>query len=140
MKRRVLIVVLLLLTIALGFVRDYIFVSLNGFIESVNDAGGRLSLLKWVLTALFSLLYLLDTCVFLFVCFGDKKYVWLSLFSFALLFLTAFFASLISYCFFTFADVYPFIRAVMGVAQSPIIMMVLTVAAYLGTKTANRGE
>ncbi|TAL57998.1 MAG: hypothetical protein EPN85_12675 [Bacteroidetes bacterium] len=131
MKKRVLIGVLIIITICLGFLRDYIFVSINRFIESGADAGERLLLLKWVLTGLFSLLYLLLTGAFLYVLFNEKKYILIAIYCYAMLFVVAFLSAAFGYGFFTFKIVYPFIRTVMGMAQSPILMMILVTACYI---------
>lgn len=138
MSKRVLIIVLVVITIALGFLRDYIFVSLNSFIEAGSDAGGKLALLKWVLTALFSLLYLLLACTFIQVLFKEKKYIFIALLCYALLFAVAFMSAAFGYFFSSFEDVYPFIRTVLGVAQSPIVSMILIPALLFDQRSSGR--
>lgn len=140
MKKKILVGSIIVLTVFLGFFRDHIFVSLNKVIESGNDTEGELSHLKWVLTALFSLLYLIDACILLFVLFENKKYIWLAIFSYALLFLIAITSVVLGSFFSSFDEVYPFVRTIMGVAQSPIVMMVLAAAGYLKSEPASGGN
>lgn len=134
MKKKIIIAILIVLTIVFGFLRDYIFVSLNRFIEAGMDADGKLALLKWVLTALFSLLYLGITGAFLWFLFKERKYILIAVFSYLFLFLVAGISAVFGYFFTTFESVYPFIRAVLGVAQSPVVGMVLIPVCFLDKK------
>ena len=130
MKRKVLIAALIITAVALGFLRDHIFVSINHSIESGNDAGGKLSMLKWILTILFSGLYLLHTVAMLYVLFRSKKYIRISLFCYSFLFSVSFLAGAGGYFISSFEMVYPFIRMLMGVAQSPVVLMILVPACF----------
>jgi len=153
MKKKFFIAALIVIIISMGFLRDYIFVTLNNFIEAGTDGNGKLFLLKWVLTILFSLLYFLSTCVFLYVLFGTGKsadanalqslsadsspltksrhthryrqYIWVAAFSYALLFVLALLLGVAGYFFSSFDGVYPLIRNILGIAQSPIVTMIL---------------
>lgn len=131
MKKKFSIAILIAFTIAMGFLRDYFFVSINHFIEEGADVSGKLSFLKWVLTILFSILYLLTTCSFLYILFRNPKYIWIAVFSYLLLFAIALLSAVAGYFFSSFESVYPFIRNVLGVAQSPIVMMVLIPSCFL---------
>lgn len=134
MKKRAFIVILIIVTVTLGFLRDYIFVSINQFIDAGVDVNGRLSILKWALTFLFSLLYLIIACIFLHILFGVRKYMWMAAFSYILLLGIALLSAALGYFFSSFASVYPFIRSVLGVAQSPIVAMVLISICYFDVK------
>ena len=125
MKKKVFILLLVAVIIALGFLRDYIFVSINRSIESGNDIGGKLSILKWILTFVFSMVYLGFTCWLLYAVFQTKKYFWLAITVYSALFLIAFISAGAGYFFSSFKSVYPFVRTVMGITQSPVLMMVL---------------
>jgi len=125
MKKKLFVVVLIALIVSMGFLRDYIFVSLNRFIEAGSDVDGKLFLLKWVLTFIFSLLYLGITCVFLYILFQTQQYTRIAVFSYALLFAAALSSASAGYFFSSFEAVYPFVRQILGVAQSPIVMMIL---------------
>ena len=135
MNRKLVIAILVLLTVALGFLRDYVFVTLNHAIETGNDVSGSLYLLKWPLTALFFLLYLLLTCLFLFQVFGKRKYVLLAFFSYGLLLGFSLVCGAIGWLFSSFEATYPLIRAVLGIAQSPVPAMALLAAALIDQRT-----
>ncbi|MEK6616916.1 MAG: hypothetical protein AABZ32_12560 [Bacteroidota bacterium] len=131
MKKKSVIIILIITTIVAGFVRDYIFVSINEKTGQGTAGSGNLFYWKWILTFMFALLYLVLTCLFLYLFFRKKKYIRLTVFVYAGLFtvslLTAGTGSFIS----SFEKVYPFIRTVMGIAQSPVVMMILISACLL---------
>lgn len=133
MKKKLIIAGLILVTILMGFLRDGIFVSLNKLIESGSDVGPNMVKLKWGLTVLFSVMYLLFTGGTLQVLFGERKYLLIALFCYAALFAVAALAGAVGYFFSSFEGVYPFIRAVLGVAQSPVVMIVLIPACFLNS-------
>lgn len=131
MKHKSLIIALLIAaTIVLGFIRDHIFVSINYRIAT--DGGStELLILKWLLTFLFSALYFMLTVAFLYLIFHSQKYLWLAAGVYAILFAISFFViatgSLVS----SFENVYPFVRTVMDLPQSPIVMMILIPACII---------
>ena len=137
MTRKFLIAALIITAMALGFIRDHIFVSINQSIGSGNDPGGKLSMLKWVLTIFFSGIYLLHTIVMLYVLFQSKKYIRITLFFYAFLFSVSFLAGAGGYFISSFERVYPFIRMLMGVAQSPVVLMILIAACFLDQRLLN---
>jgi len=130
-RKKIFVIALLIAAILLGFLREYIFVSINHVIESGGNANGNLSILKWVLTFLFTLLYFALTCGFLFMLFREKKHIRLAVFVYAVLVGVSFIAAVTGFLIASFDSVYPFIRTVMGIAQSPIVMMVLIPACLL---------
>ena len=131
MKKKFLIALLVAVAIAIGFLRDYVFVSINQIIEHSNDASGKLSVLKWTLTFVFSVLYLILTSTLLYVLFQSAKYIWLAVFTYVLLFAVSFSAAIGGYLISSFQNVYPFVRTVMGIAQSPVVMIILIPACFL---------
>jgi hypothetical protein len=137
MQRKILIVILVAIAIALGFLRDYVFVFINYSIGAGHENAGKLSILKWVLTLLFSILYLINTCAVLFVLFQSKKYVRIAAWSYIFLFAISLLAAFCGYVFSSFENVYPFVRTIMGIAQSPVIMMILVPACFLDGKRLN---
>jgi hypothetical protein len=136
MNKKFLIGALVIATISLGFFRDYIFISINRSIES--GVGGNLPVLKWILTFLFSLLYLLLSGLFLYLLFNSKKYITIAIVLYGVLFCISIIVALFGYFLSSFENTYHFIRTVMGVAQSPIVMMVLIAACYLDGKALAR--
>lgn len=131
MKKKLIISALALLTILVGFFRDHIFVSINASIEAGRDVEGKLAILKWVLTGSFCILYLGLTAAFLKVLFGNQEYLLIAVFCYVFLFVVASVAGLAGFLFSSFESVYPFIRTVLGMAQSPVVFMFLIPAFYL---------
>ena len=125
MKKKIVITLLAAVIIALGFLREHIFISINYAIESGQDGNGELSILKWPLTFFFSIIYLALTCALIHVFFRTKKYTWISAFLFGAIFIIAFTAGISSYLFSSFDKSYLFIRAIMGIAQSPVPAIIL---------------
>ena len=139
MKKKLLIAALVVFTVFLGFMRDFVFVSINRSIAPEIEMGGGLAVLKWLLTFLFSLLYLATTCGFLYVLFQKRGYMLLAVSAYAFLFVISFLAIGFGYCFSSFAAVYPFVRTLMGIAQSPVVMMILISACYIKVRTDRVG-
>jgi len=140
MKKKLLISGLIILTVALGFLREYIFETLNHIIEAGADAGGNFSLLKWVFTFVFSILYLILTGCFLQLLFHSGKYIRLAIFVYAVLFGVSFLVLSAGYVFTSFNNVYAFTRTVMGIAQSPIVLIILIPACFLNEVIRRSGN
>ena len=133
-KRFLFIFLLILITVALGFARDYVFVSINHSIESGNDTNGHLLILKWALTFFCSILYMAITCVFLFLIFQLPKYVWIAIVVYCSIFIAAILIGAVGHFTISFGRVYPFIRTILGILQSPIVLMILVSASFLDQK------
>lgn len=136
MKKKILIAVFAIALIALGFLRDKIFVSINeetgqGLVGILNPDHRNLFIWKWVLTFIFSFIYLFLTSILIFLIFHSKKYIWLAVFLYGALFAIAFFIAGVGFLFSSFENVYPFIRTIMGIAQSPILIIILIPALLL---------
>ena len=134
LKTKIQLAVLVVLTIALGFLRDYEFVYLNQTIRAGNDAGGGPLILKWILTLLFSAIYFLITYGFLRLIFSSEKHLLLSALSYGLLLFVALAAAAAGYFLSSFGNFYPFIRNVAGLAQSPVVAMILIAGCHLKGK------
>lgn len=130
-KKSLFIVLLVIATVMLGFLRDHIFVSINHIIEIGNDTSGHLQILKWILTVFCSILYLGITGAFLFLLFHSRKYVWIAIGVYILIFAVAFFIGGIGFIIVSFGNVYPLVRALLGIAQSPVVMMILIPSCYI---------
>lgn len=132
MKRKAALILLIALVVLMGFVRDSTFISINEKTgQGLAAADKGLFILKWVLTFAFSFVYLGLTCLLLHVIFGVKKYLWLAVFVYGALFGMAFLVAAAGYLIASFERVYPFTRTLMGIAQSPIVLMVLIPFFYL---------
>lgn len=139
---------ILLLT---GFCRDFIFKSINallqawdhdmtyamprglGFFESYEY--GTIVNLKWLLTLLFSLLYLLIAIIVIRYTFHNKKFVRITIAAyFGIICLSALLIATGLLLKNSSEKMYEFARYFMGMAQSPIILMVLIPAFKLAEK------
>ena len=131
MKKKSLLLLLISITILIGFIREYVFVSINQKTGQGANGSGDLFYWKWVLTFVFILLYLVLTCLFLHLLFGEKKYIWLGVYAYTVFIAVSFISGGAGLVFSSFERVYPFIRTVLGIAQSPVIMMILIPVCYL---------
>ena len=131
MKKKIFIALLVVVVIAVGFLRDYIFVSINEKTGQGPGGIGGLFFWKWTLTIGFASLYFALTCLFLHLLFAQKKYIRLAVFVYVILFAVAFIVAAAGSLISSFENVYPFVRTVMGIAQSPIVMMILIAACLL---------
>jgi hypothetical protein len=129
-KNKILLAALIVIIISLGYLRDYVFVSINKITGQGLQGEGKLFLLKWPLTFLFSLVYLGIFCLLIHYIFSKKKYLQLTVLIYLLLFFISFITAATGYLFFSMEKVYPFIRTIMGITQSPIVAMIL-VPAFL---------
>ena|ERR1035437_2967592 len=130
-KKSLFIVLLIIITIILGFLRDHVFVSINQTIETGNDPSQHLLILKWILTFFCSILYMGITCAFLFLIFHSRNYVWIAIYVYVLIFIVALLIGGIGSIAVSFEKIYPLVRALLGIAQSPIVMMILISACYI---------
>lgn len=123
------------IVISMGFIRDEVFTSINEKTgQGLTAADNYFFILKWVLTFAFSFAYLGLTCLILYFLFRTKKYWWFAVIVYAILFGISFFVAAAGYVFSSFQNVYPFIRILMGIAQSPIALMVLVPFFYLNER------
>lgn len=134
MKRKLLITGLILLILSLGFVRDSIFVSLNTLIQSGQDTSGKITLLKWVLTFVFCGLYLVNTCALLLAVFQNRKYAFIAAGTYLLLLSVAGIAGGAGSLLFSFEKSYSFIRTIMGIAQSPLVAMIVLAGGIINDR------
>ncbi|MFL5763715.1 MAG: XrtX-associated membrane protein [Bacteroidia bacterium] len=142
---------LLSLIILSGYFRDYIFKSINALLRAWdNDQDyflpaplsflenydyDTLVNLKWLLTLLFSLFYFLLSVWALRLLFGDHRYRKLCLLTYAGIITISgiFIAS--GYMFTGISEkMYEFARYLMGMAQSPVLLMILIPALKLSEK------
>ena len=136
MKKKILIAICSVILIALGFLRDKIFVSINeetgqGMAGILNSDQRYLFIWKWALTFIFSFIYLFLTSILIYLVFQSKKYIWLAVFLYGALFAIAFFITGAGFLFSSFENVYHFTRVIMGIAQSPIPAIILIPALLI---------
>jgi hypothetical protein len=142
LKKAVLLVLLIAVFLTCGFFRDYVFLNVNEemrvtyyhstdstlapgmkFLESYSYS--QMYYIKWALTFLFSFLFMLLTMAFVRLFFPERKYLVWTLFTYLAL---VAFAALFWFGGFLANDSekgYIFSRFLMGMAQSPVVLMVL---------------
>lgn len=135
MNKKIRLALLVAIIISMGFIRDAVFISINEKTgQGLTAADKYLFILKWALTFVFSFAYLGFTCLTLHFLFRVKKYLWIAVFVYASLFGISFIVAVSGYAFFSFQNVYPFTRTLMGIAQSPIVLLVLVPFFYLNER------
>ncbi len=136
------IAVILVMT---GFYRDFIFKNINSLLQAM-DAGisytlpNSLSFLencnsytliktKWLLTFFFSLSYFLITLITIQLFFKNKNYSRISVVSYAAISAISGLLMLAGYIIPSLSErMYEFARYLMGMLQSPVILMILFAA------------
>jgi len=150
-NRNLLVFTAIVSLIIIGFLRDFIFVNINNqlklnsghdveifkvsdcmsFVRFISD--DRLIRIKWILTLLFMVIYMAISCYAVWIIFRD--YVRITIVAFIVLFLLSFIAMAVGYCCNAFKeDAYKFSRYLMGMAQSPVVLMVLVPAFILNER------
>lgn len=133
MKRRkvILLSFLAIVIIILGFFREYIFTGINSgsFLKNSDQ-------IKWFLTLAFIVIFLSITFLFLKLSFENKKYAWLSVYVYLFLFCVSVIAALAGITFFSFEKVYPFVRVLAGIMQSPLVLVILIPFCLIANKSS----
>lgn len=133
---------IIILILFLGFLRESVFKSINALLQAwdanmdypmpsflkfiENFDYGTIVNLKWLLTLLFSLLYLLISIITVKVLFLNPKFIRVTIAAYmGIIALSALF--IFSGMLFknNVEKMYEFARYLMGMAQSPIILMIL---------------
>ena len=138
-----------MLLLVLGFGRDFVFVNLNyqaskvyyhqqyeykiptllSFIETWSYT--KLYYAKWGLTILFTVVYALITYLFINAIFNSKLFNKLTIFIYLVIIGCAFIAFLLGYFLGDSLKGYTISRQLMGIVQSPLVLMFLLPALYL---------
>lgn len=143
--------IIIFLVIFIGFLRDSIFKTINAillawdldqdyflppflsFLE--NYEYETLENLKWLLTLLFSLLYLIITLLTIKLLFNNSRYIKIAVFTYIGIIFTSGIFILTGFVFSpTALKMYEFARYLMGMAQSPVILMILIPTFKLSEK------
>jgi hypothetical protein len=141
-KKHIQIGFILVLLIFLGFLRETIFKNTNALLQAW-DADFDYSMpvylefikayeydtivnLKWLFTLLFSLLYLGISCYAIKVIFNQKIFLKITLAAYLTLIIISGLFILTGLVLLPFSDkMYEFARYFMGIAQSPLVLMIL---------------
>jgi hypothetical protein len=125
----------------IGIEREAIFISLNLCIQHVTNAPDflrpniygsiyflfylALYFFKWMLTLLFTCGFLFFACLSIYLIYQKKSHIYICLFFFTAVFLLAFSFMAIGYVFHEYNICYLFSRKLMGLAQSPALLIIL---------------
>jgi hypothetical protein len=142
LRKTVLLILLILLFLACGFFRDYVFLNVNEamrlsyyhvsdstvspgmkFMESYTYP--QMYYIKWALTFFFSLLFMLLTMAFVRLFYTERKYIIWTLYAYLSLVLIAALFWAGGYLANHSDKGYIISRFLMGMAQSPVVLMVL---------------
>ncbi len=131
----------------MGLKRDFIFVSINKILQNILSIQSHglsplkasivsftylaLYSLKWYLTIACAFIYLFFGCLSIYILFRKTAYIYWMLVFFASVFLFAFLFILIGSLSGNYSICYVFARKLMGLAQSPALLMILIPAFKL---------
>lgn len=143
MSKKLSLILLVVLIVLLGFLRDYLFLNINWIYLNLTTGRPNQALrefhfllnwevasiekLKWFLTVLFTLLFLLNTWLVIHLAFKKKFFNLITLGLFGLLFAVSGVLYLVAYFSDSMRDLYGIIRTLMGMAQSFMPLMILFV-------------
>ena len=150
-KKYILFALIISALLFFGYSRDLIFKSINKILQSSdhhtidtlprflqfleNYDHTTLLNIKWLLTILFSLIYLAITIIAIQLLFKNKKYIRIIFTVYIVIILiSALFIGLGLLFKNTSETMYEFARYLMGIAQSPIVLMILIPAFKLSEK------
>lgn len=145
------IIIISILLILTGYLRDSIFKTINALLRSwdleqdyfippflsflENFEYETLENLKWLLTLLFSILYLILSIFAIKLVFKDRKYIKIAIFTYVGIIILSGIFIISGYLFTSTSEkMYEFARYLMGMAQSPIVLMILIPTFKLSEK------
>lgn len=154
-KRNILLVFGAILAILLGYLRDSVFKTINALLRAwdlnqdyflpkylsflENFEYETLANLKWVLTLFFSFLYLLLSVFVIKLLFSSKKHLEITIFTYlGIIALSGIFILTGMVWNPASEKMYEFARYLMGMAQSPVILMILIPTFKLLEKENNK--
>lgn len=141
-KRKMQVVLLFVLVVALSFFREFVFLNINeqcrvtyyhasdSHVSSWMTFLGNFSYTqlyysKWALTLFFPFLLMLLSCLIVRLIFNKKEYIKWTVITYVCVVFLSFLLFALGWLF-NFQDKgYTFARAIIGIAESPVILMVL---------------
>jgi exosortase F-associated protein len=141
-KRNFILIIMAILAVLTGYLRDTVFKTINAILRAwdldqdyflppfisflQNLEYQTLVNLKWLLTLFFSLIYLILSIIIVKTLFKGNKYLRITAFTYLGVFLVSAGFIVSGYVFKSSSEkMYEFARYLMGMAQSPIILMIL---------------
>jgi hypothetical protein len=153
-KKHILLLLIVCILLTLGYYRDFVFKTINALLQAKEydavftsppalqfldhySAGGLIKL-KWTLTLLFTVVYWGITLFTINIVFDKKKYNRLTSGVYIVILLLSGTLMLLGYAFHGLAEgMYEPARYLMGLAQSPVILMILIPALKLSGQEHN---
>lgn len=153
LKESFLILLLIIVFIAVGFFRDAVFMNLNSQLYKLYFKNYEYTLPDWlsvfegwpymklyyfkyILTALFVLLYLLLCIASVFAFSGSKNNIKWVFYAYGIVLLLSLITYIGGYTLNNFPKGFLFTRNLMGLLQSPFIVMIIIPALKLEKKTS----
>ncbi len=153
--RSIALIFLTVSIIFLGYLRDSIFKSINALLRAwdlnqdyylprflsflENYEYNTLVNIKWLLTLLFSIFYLFFSLLAMKLLFNNRKYFKITLFTYLGIIILSGLFIIAGYLFESSSEkMYEFARYLMGMAQSPIVLMILIPTFKLSEKENNK--
>ncbi len=140
------LLILFLLTFSIGYIRETIFLVINTVIHNYpfpfnasyleppaflyEMENENLIIIKWVLTFLFSIIFMGTTLLIVNFYFKSKAYNRITIAAIVALFLFALIISLIGIAINKFDGIYPMSRFVVGLLQSPLLTFTIFTLFY----------
>ncbi|MBK9193300.1 MAG: hypothetical protein IPM77_18420 [Crocinitomicaceae bacterium] len=141
MSSKIKLSALVVFIISLGFIRDYFFVNINWILMTITNGRRNQALdefhfllnwtpdeinnLKWVLTFVFSGLFMAVTYLIVRISFQNKLFNRITVYSYLGILFFAFGLYFLSFLVGMTDNLYGIIRTIMGIAQSFMPLMIL---------------
>ncbi|MCB9173564.1 MAG: hypothetical protein H6587_12695 [Flavobacteriales bacterium] len=145
--------IVIIILFFIGYVREAIFLVINSVLKKYpfpynssyitppkflyNYSASNLLTIKWVLTFGFSLIFSLITLLLVNFYFKNKMFNLITVRIYLSLIIVSFLLSLIGMMFNNFDETYAISRFVIGLAQYPLLPLVLFVLFYFKSKQTN---
>jgi hypothetical protein len=153
-KKYFFLLLVIITLLFLGYYRDFVFRTMNSMLQAKDHempyatpaslqfldrfSYTQLMNLKWLFTVIFSGLYLVMALITLKIIFNNRKYLSITIGVYIAIMLVSGLFMLGGFAVESTADrMYEFARYLMGMAQSPIILMILIPAFKLSGQEPN---
>ena len=150
-KKTALLILIACILLFFGYYRDFVFKNINALLKAwdadmdfkmppslfflENYDYDTLVNIKWLLTILFSFIYLSIAIITIQLLFNNKKHIRVTVLSYLAITIVSGVFILTGYFFQNTSEkMYEFARYLMGMAQSPIVLMLLIPAFKLSEK------
>ncbi len=138
-KKHVVLLLLFIVLFSVGFLRDYVFENINRIIGTPKGTtaiglyrfDNIYYILKWILTELFSDLYLLDGCLILYLLYREKIFIKITIAVYLFLMLLALLSLYAGHLSGNDIPGYRVARDIMGFVQSPVLVLLMLPAFAL---------